>query len=291
MNTPEVVNSPARKVGSDPPETIGVVHLVWVPLGPKPVQRFLASYLQHPAGIEHDLLVVYNGFSSEAELKPLEDLFQAVPHLPVRLRRRNQDLASYYEVARSFRYTYFCFLNSYSELLASNWLAYLARCCRQEGVGLVGATGSWESPLSWMDRMSLAASRNMASRLRHWLRIKLYRRYFPPFPNAHLRTNAFMLARETMLKIRPGRLKNKRDAYRFENGKQSLTRQVQAMDLQPLIVGRDGRAYESQEWPCSRTFRQADQGNLLIADNRTQEYLVATPEVRASLSQAAWGDL
>ncbi len=51
---------------------IAVVHLVWGPLGAGPLQEFLASYKRHPAGAEHELVVLLNNVPD-----PLPAEFQA----------------------------------------------------------------------------------------------------------------------------------------------------------------------------------------------------------------------
>jgi len=61
------------------------------------------------------------------------------------------------------------------------------------------------------------------------------------------------------------------------------------MGLDAVIVGRDGRRYGISEWPSGATFRQDEQQNLLVADNRTIDYSTASPEVRRQLAAAAWG--
>jgi len=61
------------------------------------------------------------------------------------------------------------------------------------------------------------------------------------------------------------------------------------MGLDAVIVGRDGRRFGISEWPSSGTFRQNEQRNLLVADNRTIEYSTAEPERRRQLAAAAWG--
>jgi hypothetical protein len=63
------------------------------------------------------------------------------------------------------------------------------------------------------------------------------------------------------------------------------------MGLRPVLVGRDGRVYEMQEWDRSDTFRQSRQENLLIADNQTDAYDQASAAERAALAGHAWGEL
>jgi hypothetical protein len=123
---------------------IAVVHLVWGPLGVSPLRRFLDSYRRHPAGVEHELVVLFNNVSDElwpelaAELEQLEHGVMTIDE-PV------QDLPAYLQAAGRLNHDHLCFLNSYSEILASDWLAKLSSTLMQRNVGLVGATGSWAS--------------------------------------------------------------------------------------------------------------------------------------------------
>lgn len=45
-----------------------VVHLVWAPLGPAPLRDFLRSYRAHPAGAEHELVILLNGTVGRADV-------------------------------------------------------------------------------------------------------------------------------------------------------------------------------------------------------------------------------
>ncbi len=61
-----------------------------------------------------------------------------------------QDLAAYAQVVERLEHDRLCFLNSYSTILAADWLAKLDHALNQPQVGLVGATGSWASLNSWV---------------------------------------------------------------------------------------------------------------------------------------------
>jgi hypothetical protein len=63
------------------------------------------------------------------------------------------------------------------------------------------------------------------------------------------------------------------------------------MGLRVLVAGRNGRAYESSEWPASRTLWQGNQENLLVDDNQTRSYQEGDDDVRRALSGFAWGRL
>jgi hypothetical protein len=115
-------------------------------------------------------------------------------------------------------------------------------------------------------------------------------RDYPPFPNPHLRTNAFIISRDKMLRLHGAKVFSKHAAVRFESGGDSMTRQLLRMGKQVLIVGRDGRAYPPELWPTSRTFRLDDQSNLLVADNQTDAFERADDATRRMLATYAWGD-
>jgi hypothetical protein len=162
-------------------------------------------------------------------------------------------------------------------------------------VAAAGATGSWESfYTNYLLRMeevgrpgSLAAWVKHLNRLR---KLRSYRANFRPAPNAHLRSNAFMIERARWLSLRHGSLRTKWSTWLFESGKSGLTPQLTAQGLEVVVVGRNGRGYTKDEWPQSDTFRTADQSNLLVADNRTRQYAEAGEEARRYMSRIAWGD-
>ena len=266
---------------------IGVVHLVWVPLGPEPLRAFLRSYAAHPAGVEHELVIVLNGAAGTdpAALRERERLLAELAgtkHTLIALERPVLDLEAYGEAARLLEHERLCFLNSYATILADDWLAHLADALAQPGVGLVGASGSWESQAEWR-----------RGRLRHrpqqLLALPRARSDYPRFPNPHIRTSAFMLERARGLEFGLTQLPDKRSTYLLESGPRSITRSVQAQGLRAVVVGRDGHIYDVEAWPESHTFRSGQQENLLIADNQTGDYQHASPAVRRRLSRGTWG--
>ena len=307
---------------------LAVVHLVWGPFGAEPLRKFVRSYRAHPAGAEHELVVLLNNVSPHTRPELLAELEQ-VPHRVLDLPAPVQDLAAYAQATRRLEHERLCFLNSRSEVLAPEWLAKLDRALDQPRVGLVGATGSWASTRSWVlhsyflptpyrghiperriaraqflaieleregEPVSDAAEpprRTLGDSLRAKLRtlpdLPIQILGFEGFPAYHLRTNAFAADRATLARVRVGRLETKMDAYRLENGRHSLTRQVQAMGLRTLVVASDGSTYDHEQWPLSRTLWQGDQEGLLVADNQTRSYAVGGLERRRLLSGFAWG--
>ena len=44
------------------------------------------------------------------------------------------------------------------------------------------------------------------------------------------------------------------------------------MGLKPMVVGKNKKGYEKNEWDTSNTFWRSAQENLLISDNQTRKY-------------------
>jgi hypothetical protein len=142
-------------------EPLGLVYLVWGPLGAQPLRDFLAAYRRRAAGTEHELIVAFNGVAREREHGPdhareaagatraaFLDELEGIPHRLLELPRPVLDLAAYFELAGLLEHQQLCFLNSYSEPLVDGWLALLQRAAGAPDVGMVGATASWASQAS-----------------------------------------------------------------------------------------------------------------------------------------------
>ncbi len=286
---------------------IAAVHLVRKKNGLEPVRRFLDSYRGFDPGIEHDLVFILKGFRSEAERAPYRELFAPLAHRTVELPDRGYDITSYWMAGEQLGHRHFCFLNSFSVVLRAGWLGKLHRAATRKGVGLAGATGSYQSFLP----SSLASYLKVSRRVKHRGPVKdvlmalpfshhlnyLRRRLlhgpgFHPFPNFHVRTNAFVVSRALMRRVMPEiPILRKMDSYRFESGKHGLTVQVLDAGLAPIVVGADGENYPKEGWHLSDTFWQSRQENLMVADNQTRLYAEGSFETRLVLAYVAWGEL
>ncbi len=251
---------------------IAVVHLVWAPLGPEPLARFIESYRRHPAGVAHRLLVLFNGFPAGKDLGAWQRALEPVDHEQLRLPDRVLDLAAYRQAVEFAPTERYCFVNSHSAILHESWLRLLDAPLHAPGVGMVGTAGSLESAYS-------AAPRPL----------RPFRRDFDPFPNPHIRTNGFAMTRELLRSLDWPAPRTKLQAWRLESGREGISRQLRDRDLQLLVVGRDALAYPPERWRESATFRSGGQANQLIADNRTREYDRADARRRVQLEHMTWG--
>jgi hypothetical protein len=299
---------------------IGVVYLCRSAEGEAPVRSFLESYRKHPAGIEHDLHVLFKGFSDPSSLAPARALFGDLPINPIVLTDVDYDVGSYIAAASSIPNRRVIFLNTFSQILATGWLQYFDLALNDSEVGVVGATGSWQANTSRDERAIKTILYNIGHLPSYMRQTTLLKRrtggaideqrrkrpvdrylFFPfyyvanlyefgRYPNPHIRTNAFMIERGRFLSLRRPSFARKRGALKFESGRLSMTRQILKHGLRPVVVGRDGNVYDVPEWNSSSTFHAGAQKNLIIGDRRTQEYCVAAPELRRFLESQAWAD-
>jgi hypothetical protein len=336
--------------------------------GVQPLQRFVGSYARHPAGVEHDLVVIYKGYSSSAALSVAKDVFSSTPHLALEIADRGFDIGAYLAVVPRLQHDYLCFMNTFTEIEADGWLVKLYRHASSAGVGIAGAMGSYESlslssymihKVLWLcneagvpydermayyfdfiidDHCKRWKAGGEALRLSSWLRTfatprQLYRQArtllagpvksmlgraehgtpeerfqrrwesriapggdmcetarFPAFPNPHIRSNGFMVARERMLEFPDGSVRSKIDACTFESGLDSLTSRVRREGMAAVVVGNDGVGYDVQDWWRSRTFRCLDESNLLLSDNQSRMFSRMTPGAKATHLRITWGD-
>jgi hypothetical protein len=309
---------------------VAIVHLARCVNGDAALQDFLRSYCELSPGIEHDLVVVLKGYEQDPRSK--EFALEALrPHraLTVAIADEGFDLDAYRTAVNTFNYSYYCFVNSFSRPTCEGWLRQMMHWAQEPRVGIVGATGSYQSvPSDELDdllkvfvrhlgklrKSPLAArivdetptddhSRESFRWTRAWLMglLNFYVRHlcrwmnllrlFAAFPNAHIRTNGFVLSRQVISRMKWPPTATKFDAYLLESGRRGVTAQVLRMGLEAVVVGRNGRGYLCKEWHGSGTFWQGNQDNLLVCDNQTRDYELGSPDRRRYLCRHAWRHL
>ena len=124
--------------------TIGLLYLARAVEGPAAMRRFKASYLNAAPGIDHDLIVIYKG-ADDAAMAAARAVFADLPHTALTLPDTGFDIGSYLAAADAIDHEYLCCINTFTELRAPGWLASLHRQIAAPGIGIVGASASYES--------------------------------------------------------------------------------------------------------------------------------------------------
>jgi glycosyltransferase involved in cell wall biosynthesis len=126
-------------------DNIGVFYLARLAEGFEVYERFAKSYLEHPAGRDHELVVIAKGFKRKTEFAALAQIFKGLPHQITTVDDDiGQDIQSYKTAAARYPYQLMCFMNTFTVLLADDWLKKLSTAMSSD-VGMVGASGSFES--------------------------------------------------------------------------------------------------------------------------------------------------
>lgn len=276
---------------------IAVVYLMWLPYDIALFDNFLKSYSLNDCGVEHELIIVFNGYQNFDQIKPHLNILNLKYSLnPNYLTlSQGQDIDAYYFVASKLSHDIVLFLNTFSIILDRDWLKkYIINF--KDNVGLISATSSNQSYFSsvfYNNKFLPDLNKGLLSNIRKcklFLKAFFYWRFlFNSFPNPHVRTNGFMIRRELFISLKYKPLKSKFKAYQFESGKNSLTNQVFRKKYQVLVIDKNGQSYTKQNWNASNTFWRSNQENLLISDNQTRIYSNASDEEKLLLTKAAWG--
>lgn len=275
---------------------IGVIHLVWLPLGLECFKEFIDSFIANPPGMEYELILLFNGVNDEKDIDQYcKYALQHSISFKKYCLKEGQDIDCYFWIANQIDNEYVFYLNSYSIILRNNWLK-LYWDNVNEKTGVISATGSWQSFVSsvftgnswkWDSQKSVRENYK-----KYKLLIKahtLWRFYFPLFPNYHVRTTAFIIRRTVFISLKKPVLKRKFDAYRFESGINGLTRQLIKKGYETLVIDREGYVFKPEQWHISKTFWIGNQENLLISDNQTRMYHGASAQQKGRLTFNAWG--
>jgi hypothetical protein len=139
-------------------------------------------------------------------------------------------------------------------------------------------------------RQSDAALRYKFDELKYFLKLFFrFKNRFANFPSPHIRTNAFFTSKKIFISLTGDPISNKMEAYYFENGKDSLTAQVQKAGYDCIMIDKKGKPYSISEWPDSNIFWNKAQEDLLISDNQTRKYEDASLKEKILLTRIAWG--
>lgn len=270
---------------------IAVLHLVRAGNPVSALAKFVDSYLRHPSGVPHRLVILLKGFTEGVPIE-IEAHLARVVHDRIYCPDMGFDIGSYVYAAEYISEPLVMFTNSFTEFAADGWLGKLLPAISLPNMGAVAASGSWESFSSHFLYEPMEAANPWLFRIvrRLWaisIGVGLFV-LFPMFPNVHLRTNGILIRRTDFIRHRPPLLRYKIQAWMFESGRRSLSRCLLKRGLKLAVVGRDGTVYAPDEWGKSSTFWQGEQENLLIHDNQTRLYHHGDDIFKCKKRSGAW---
>lgn len=268
------------------------------------LRGFLDSYKNYPAGIAHDLIVLKKGWEGVPGSVEVEPLVARHGGRVLELPDDGFDWGAYMRAALLVDHDWLLFLNSHSLAQADDWVRHMRFAAEQIGIGAAGATGSWGTirpvlRFFWPIVHKVAESKGLLkgavaaglSGARFPMNWALKAGRFPPFPNPHLRSNAFLIRRALFLKfVGQARLpRNKHEAFELESGFRGLTRWLASSELEVIVAGIGGGCFKTNDWANSETFRYPGHTNLLVSDNQTRAYDGADSNLKWIMEMSAWG--
>lgn len=205
--------------------------------------RFVASYVHHPAGIDHQLTVIFKEFETPDDLtwaKKQFDPLEADEIIDPTIAVGNGSFL----IACSFvREPIMCVLASSAEIMQDDWLLKMYNALHLSNVGLVGCCGSDAFIPEWFPGLT--------------------------YPNPHIRTPTFMIWRTLFQQVAGSfDFSTKKDDCAFEHGPNSMTKQVLALGKEVLVVEKERTVGP----PWSGTTYLGNLQNVLVHDRGARSY-------------------
>ena len=215
---------------------IGVVYLTrgLDPNWQTRLSRFIASYQFHPAGIDHQLYILYKHFATPEDLGWAREQLMCLRPYEI-LAEIDVPSFSPSPASKYVHEPILCTFNSTTEIMHDDWLKKLYDIFSRSEVGLVGCTGSRVSTL-------------------------------------HIRDTAILVDRIKYLTVATQfDMRHSKDRWlMFEHGPNNLTQQILRAGKKVFVVEKD-RVIAPEEWPSPTTY-QGNLQNVLVHDRGARDF-------------------
>ena len=207
--------------------------------------RYLATYFQCPAGIDHSNIVVCNGGITDQ----VPDILKTLPNCTLfQHDNSGYDCGAFQAVARGSSADMMVFMGVSTWIKGEGWLKRMAEAFEGHGrdhlYGVMGNQG--------VEAVGV-------------------------FP--HIRTTGFWMA-PSMLNRYPHKVTEASQRYAFEHGPQCLTQWMRNHGFKAFVVGWNGE-YEWPNWDSiPNGFHRGDQSSLLVGDRLSDPPYYPTNAVR-----------
>jgi hypothetical protein len=215
------------------------------------LRRFAESYRTFDAGYEHDLYICSSGAPLNQESTAV---LAGIKFSVLRYDGGGWDIGAYQDAAKHLlNYDFVVCLNSQAHIVKANWLSFFAGAFERFGVGVYGASSSFEiSP--------------------------------------HIRTCCIAFTPRLILEY-PLAVVCRYDAVVFEHSPKNFSQWALEKGLPVCVVGQSGVDALADSRIRPNIFRRGSQAELLINDRHTIIYNNALPAEKDRLEKQADGKL
>jgi hypothetical protein len=215
------------------------------------LRRFVESYRAFPAGHAHDLYICVSGASLSQHSMAI---LAGTQFRALRYDGGGWDVGAYQHAAKHLLdYDFVVCLNSQAHVIKANWLLFFAQAFEKFGVGVYGASSSFET-----------------------------------FP--HIRTCCLAFPPRLILEY-PLDVRCRYDAELFEHSPRGFSPWAIEKGLPVCVVTQSGVDPLAESRNRPNVFRRGSQGELLIHDRHTILYSSASPAEKEQLERKADGKI
>lgn len=227
------------------------------------VENFLKLYRKHPAGIDHELVLLAKNWTNIDTFEKLCNLAKENNIKMIYLPDDGFDIGAYFRASDFIKSEYVYFIGSNVEICADNWLKYSYNAFKKDkNIGLVGTMGSYEEGRSGV------------------------------FPNPHIRTTCFMVKNNLFKKYASSQKipQTKEDTWELEHCANSLSNFVINSGLSLVVVNSDGEIFYPDSWPYSQTYINNNNAKALMSDKWSRRYISADNDFKPFIEKTVWGE-
>lgn len=193
-------------------------------------QRFVASYLEHPPGLQHKTTVVCNESPADIETT---GLFSLLPNLNlIHHPGKGRDIGAYQFASAASDADLIIFFNSSVYFKRPGWMIRMTTAFQSHGEALYGSMGN-----------------------RGNIGIGVW---------PHIRTTGFWCS-PGLFNRYPSKITANEQRHPFEHGQNCLTEWVKRQGLGQLVVTWSG-VYQWEDWDSPEGFHSGSQRDLLCGD-------------------------
>ena len=247
------------------------------------IKNFVKNYNNFPSGAEHDLLICLKKIKKNENIYKIKEIFGRLKCDIFFDEEANNDYdwGSYYRISKIHKNRIIFFMNCHSYPIKKNWLFKFISNFKEKTILAPTASHQSSTTSSFNNFYFKSIKQSLYYGISNF-------RFFPLFPNPHLRSNSFMINSDDFLELNLIKCKHKLDAWKNESGRNSMTNQLIKKNFNTLVVNDDGRSFKMSEWKYSETYAFGNQLKLLISDKHTRVYQNSNEQTKKIIEKNNW---